>query len=589
MLETLLAAAIVLVLLLAAKNKHLKNERDSARVKNESDSKILYLQSRYASMGETVGNIAHQWKQPLNAIGSIQNRIKAALIFQGDISKEKLLESVETSFKLLQHLAETIDTFYSFLSQQNSARTSFLISDELETIRKITQYSFENSNIKLLFELYSNPTIIGNANEFTHAMLNLILNAKDALEETKPSFPSIHICITGGEKTCTITVADNAGGIRIEPIENIFEWHISSKETGSGTGLYMTKNIIEKRFGGTVNVENKGDGASFTIELPYAEYGEYFSAADETEQKLSAERIRQLTQKINELEELEKTFKKFAINHIQEAVFLINEKGEFDYVNDEACRSLGYARDDLLSMSLEDIDPDWPSERWSEQWKRLQAEKIAPIEARHLRRDRTTFPIEVSVNYFEHEGIGYTLAICRDITERLLIEERKNDERMRLFFERQLVGMAITSSQKGLLHVNDKLCEILGYPSEELIGTTWETMTHPEDLAANRIQFNRMANGEIEEYSLAKRYIRKDGRIVFTNLSVSCVRRADRSIDYVFALIEDITERVRAEESLQSVNETLEKRVLQRTAQLEEAVRTLNAKVTGRHQSDSSV
>jgi signal transduction histidine kinase len=152
-LYTLLAITSSLAIFLAYKARILQKERDVLLNETKEDAKILFLKSRYASMGETVGNIAHQWKQPLNAIGTIQNSIKASLIFQGEISKEKLLNSVETSFKLLQHLAETIDTFYSFLAQNGNTKTSFYIADELEKVRKITEYSFENSHITLNFEL----------------------------------------------------------------------------------------------------------------------------------------------------------------------------------------------------------------------------------------------------------------------------------------------------------------------------------------------------------------------------------------------------------------------------------------------------
>jgi hypothetical protein len=261
-----------LILLIISDISKIKEHEKELVLHNETLNNMLFLQSRYASMGETVGNIAHQWKQPLNAIGSIQNSIKASLIFQGKISKEKLLQSVETSFKLLQHLGETIDTFYGFLCQKNSTKNSFILSDEFETIRKITEYSFQNSNIELIFELDSNPIIQGNANEFTHAMLNLILNAKNALDNFKPVAPKIIVQIMEKEKSCMIIVSDNAGGISIEPINSIFDQYISSKENSSGVGLYMTLNIIEKRFGGTIKVQNKEQGACFTIELPYAEH-----------------------------------------------------------------------------------------------------------------------------------------------------------------------------------------------------------------------------------------------------------------------------------------------------------------------------
>lgn len=557
LLITLLFMAIIFLLILIYKIRSLQNKCNSALLQNEADSKILYLQSKYASMGETVGNIAHQWKQPLNAIGSIQNNIKAALIFQGEISKEKLLNSVETSFKLLQHLAETIDTFYSFLSQRNNQKINFTIADELEAVRKITEYSFENSRINLNFELDTNPTIQGNPNEFTHAILNLILNAKDAFDAAHNDDATITVHVKGGEKNCTITVTDNAGGIRLKPIEMVFDLHISTKESGSGLGLFMTKNIIQNRFGGTIAVKNVKEGACFTIELPYSEYGEYFSYTEHLDKTSDLDHIKQLTKKIIELEELEKTLKKFAINHIQEAIFLINENSRFEYVNDEACRSLGYSREELLTMALEDIDSDWPTDEWHIHWKKIQREKIPPIEARHMRKDGSTFPVEVSINYFEHEGVGYNLTLCRNITERRLLEEQKDNERMRLFFEKQLVGMAITSPEKGWINTNEKLRQILGYTHEELTELTWVEMTHPDDLAPDVEQFEQLLSGCIEDYMLEKRFIRKDGSIVYTNLAVSCVRNDDRSVNYVLALLEDISERKQIEDKLKQSESSL--------------------------------
>ena len=125
-----------------------------------------------------------------------------------------------------------------------------------------------------------------------------------------------------------------------------------------------------------------------------------------------------------------------------------------------------------------------------------------------------------------------------------------SEERTRLFFERQLVGMAITSPEKRWLQVNNRLCAMLGYSSAELAGLTWAELTHPEDLAADLSQFSRLLAGEIDEYSLEKRFIRKDGSIIHTDLSVACVRHRDRSMDYALALFVDITERKKAEEAL---------------------------------------
>jgi PAS domain S-box-containing protein/putative nucleotidyltransferase with HDIG domain len=139
-----------------------------------------------------------------------------------------------------------------------------------------------------------------------------------------------------------------------------------------------------------------------------------------------------------------------------------------------------------------------------------------------------------------------------DITQRRKDQEklRVSEERFRGYFELGLIGMAITLPDKGIAEANDKLCEILGYSRDELERKDWASMTHPDDLDADVAQFTRVLAGEIDRYSLDKRFLRKDGTIVYTSMSVSCVRRPDRSVEYIMALIQDISERKRAEESL---------------------------------------
>jgi PAS domain S-box-containing protein len=126
-----------------------------------------------------------------------------------------------------------------------------------------------------------------------------------------------------------------------------------------------------------------------------------------------------------------------------------------------------------------------------------------------------------------------------------------SENRFLRYFELGLIGMAITSPAKRFLEVNDELCRILGYKREELLQTSWTELTHPDDLADDAEQFNRVIAGETDGYTLDKRWIRKDCRIIHSIVSAKSVRGADGSVDSVVKLIQDITKRKCAEEKLQ--------------------------------------
>ncbi len=118
---------------------------------------------------------------------------------------------------------------------------------------------------------------------------------------------------------------------------------------------------------------------------------------------------------------------------------------------------------------------------------------------------------------------------------------KQSEARFRSYFNLPLHGIAITSPEMGLMEVNDRICSIMGYSRDEIVRMTWVEMTHPDDLAADLEQFKRVLSGQTDHYNMKKRFIRKDGKVICTNLSVGCVRKPDGSVDHIIAVVEDIT------------------------------------------------
>ncbi len=166
----------------------------------------------------------------------------------------------------------------------------------------------------------------------------------------------------------------------------------------------------------------------------------------------------------------------------------------------------------------------------------------------------TEFPAPLDASRWYHVATspflnGRFVTTFTEITERRRAEEarRADEARFRSWFELPIVGICLTSPTKGWLEVNDYLCSLLGYTREELTALTWDDLTHPDDLAVDAAQFDRVMRGEIDGYSLEKRFLRKSGEVLNAELSVRCVRRPDRSVDYFVALIQDISARKQIE------------------------------------------
>jgi PAS domain S-box-containing protein len=143
--------------------------------------------------------------------------------------------------------------------------------------------------------------------------------------------------------------------------------------------------------------------------------------------------------------------------------------------------------------------------------------------------------------------------VCRIVLSDISTHKRDEDElarsaaRFRSYFDLPLHGIAITSPSKGWVDVNQRLCSMLGYPRDEITRLTWSEMTHPDDLAADVTQFERLLAGQIDQYQLEKRFTRKNGTVIWTHLAVGCVRHADGRMEYAVALLHDVSARKQAE------------------------------------------
>ena len=233
--------------------------------KNAQKDKQLELQSRMALMGELLSMIAHQWRQPLNTLGGIISNLKLDLVL-GSFNKDNLNETLNKMENIILHLSTTIDDFRKFYREDNQLikiKISKVINDSIN----IVMPSLKVHNIELFIETKDDFEIKTMPNRLKQVLLNIIKNASDVLIERKIDKPYVKITIIK-EDNYIILIQDNAGGIKKDIIDKIFDPYFTTKDikNGTGLGLYMSKIIIEK-LNGKLEVYNDKNGAVFKIEL----------------------------------------------------------------------------------------------------------------------------------------------------------------------------------------------------------------------------------------------------------------------------------------------------------------------------------
>ncbi|WP_198306114.1 sensor histidine kinase [Arcobacter vandammei] len=236
--------------------------------KSREKDKILFQQAKLASLGEMIGNISHQWRQPLMEINSVFLPIEAKIILNKKVEYSEILEAIEKLNSITKFMSDTIDDFRDFFSTDKE-KIQFNLLEQINSTVNIISASLKANDIKLDIILQKNPELIGYKNEYSQVLINIINNAKDELIARKIENPYIKITIYEENDLIYTIIEDNAGGIKVKPIDKIFEpFFTYNKQNGSGIGLFMSKLIIEQNMYGKISARNKKAGACFEIILP---------------------------------------------------------------------------------------------------------------------------------------------------------------------------------------------------------------------------------------------------------------------------------------------------------------------------------
>uniref|UniRef100_C6E9P7 histidine kinase n=1 Tax=Geobacter sp. (strain M21) TaxID=443144 RepID=C6E9P7_GEOSM len=247
-----------------ALERRVKQAVDELRQKD----KMLIMQGRQAVMGEMLSNIAHQWRQPLNMLALLVQDVQLTHR-QSGLSDDFIERNVKRSMEIIQQMSRTIDDFRYFY-RPDREKLEFAVSEPLEKALGLLEGSFRTNSIEIQVLKSGEPAIRGYLGEFVQVLLNILINARDALIASHAASPLITVRLheEGGETV--VSIADNAGGIPDGIKEKIFEPYFTTKgpDQGTGIGLFMCKTIIEKSMNGRLIARNSGEGAEFVITVP---------------------------------------------------------------------------------------------------------------------------------------------------------------------------------------------------------------------------------------------------------------------------------------------------------------------------------
>lgn len=241
-------------------------ERSKKRIEEiEEKNEILIHQAKMATMGEMIGVIAHQLKQPLNVLSLYCNDVKDSHSY-GEINDAFVEDFSKSTKEQIAFMSKTIDDFRNFFSP-TKAKKVFKIKDVIEKSIELLKKQLENNKIQINLDV-KDEEVYGVDSELEQVILNLITNAQDVFIERDIKHRQLEISVGANKKYTLLVFEDNAGGIKESNLDKIFDPYFTTKEKGTGTGLYMVKLVVKTSFYGELKLENSSKGAKFIIILP---------------------------------------------------------------------------------------------------------------------------------------------------------------------------------------------------------------------------------------------------------------------------------------------------------------------------------
>ncbi|MFH0709795.1 MAG: ATP-binding protein [Pseudomonadota bacterium] len=250
---------------LEAFNQRLQDEIEKAVEKNRTQEKILMQQAKMAEIGSMVESIAHQWRQPLNILGLSMTKLSLSCSFGRMEDMEKTIEIVEQQ---IQYMSQTIDDFRNFF-KHDRVQSKVNINHIVGEVETLLGPLLASKKITLIRDIDPDITVLVYPNELKQVLINLVNNAREAIEQSKNTERVIHISCENNSRFCTISIEDSGGGVPLHVMDKIFDPYFTTKfeSQGTGIGLYMAKMIVEKHFLGKLSVHNTAKGACFEIRL----------------------------------------------------------------------------------------------------------------------------------------------------------------------------------------------------------------------------------------------------------------------------------------------------------------------------------